>query len=152
MQVGDLVNKTINTIEQSCCKRQVEESSVLKMAKIVARVAIGLLCITVAPEVFVPFFLGGAIWAFYQVAQNREFLTIKDSNGGCTQLYLESLAGLKLPAEASFFFNTAIQIFHVIVCPVVFGSYASAVLGGFAGREVALAYEGMRQKGFQTAG
>lgn len=149
MKVSELVNQTLTKIEHSCCtgaESDDKESSFLKIAKIVARLGLGLLCAAVAPSIFLPFFLAGAAWAFYQVTQDKDIVEVSSANGGCTQLYLENLAGMRLPAEASFLFNTAIQLFHVIVCPLVFASYASATLGTFAGREVAVIYDRLKHE------
>lgn len=145
MKLGEFVNKGVCSLEnriygtKNCCEEK--DSSIIRVAKLVGKVAIGLIALVLAPVYFTPFFAAGTLWGVYATLNKQNLDLSCGKLTGCMESFLEYLYQMKLPDEASFFFNAAIAIFHLVECPLVFSPMAGAVIGGWTGREVALIYD-----------
>lgn len=95
----------------------------------VSAVALGVLALMTNWQLFVPYFVGGILLGAYQQVTQENNGHSHGHGSACSQGFLESITGVKLPAPLSLACNVAMTACHIDHHDTVFVPIVALILG-----------------------
>ncbi len=123
------------THQHHTCNIPSTNSKISKVITTICRVAIGVFAAIVAPKLFACTFAIGLAWGIYQAYKNPEVEHKHMVPAGCSQAFLEHLAGVHFSEEMTLAIGAAITITHIEHHPEVFVSLVGVALGHYVGKQ-----------------